>query len=334
MAKAKESSEGGYSARDLAVLEGLDAVRKRPGMYIGGTDERALHHLFAEVLDNAMDEAVAGHATRIEVELAAAEGTAGRLTIADNGRGISDRDHERIFELFRRAGHGAFALPVEHPLQRGGRQHQRGKAHGAVGEIHRLSDQRADGIKEQAERGGFDPAAFDQRQGKDRAEQQQKADAVEGRGVAEFDQARCFGAVFDGLGAVKAIEALFLEDLGLGPWEVLILMQVSFILMGMFLDDTAMLVIVAPLYIPLVGALGFDLVWYGVLYTITCQIAYMTPPFGYNLFLMRAMAPPEVSLRDIYVSVTPFVLIMILALVLVMVFPQIALWLPQWHYGG
>ena len=145
--------------------------------------------------------------------------------------------------------------------------------------------------------------------------------------------ALCFGAVFDGLGAVKAIEALFLEELGLGPWQVLILMQLSFIVMGMFLDDTAMLVIVAPLYIPLVGALGFDLVWYGVLYTITCQIAYMTPPFGYNLFLMRAMAPPEVTLRDIYVSVTPFVLIMMLALTLVMVFPQIALWLPQWHYG-
>jgi tripartite ATP-independent transporter DctM subunit len=145
--------------------------------------------------------------------------------------------------------------------------------------------------------------------------------------------ALCFGAVFDGLGAVKAIENFFLESLGLGPWQVLILMQLSFILMGMFLDDTAMLVIVAPLYIPLVGALGFDLVWYGVLYTITCQIAYMTPPFGYNLFLMRAMAPPEVTLRDIYVSVTPFVLIMVLALVLVMLFPQIALWLPQWHYG-
>ena len=146
--------------------------------------------------------------------------------------------------------------------------------------------------------------------------------------------ALCFGAVFDGLGAVKAIEALFLDSLGLGPWEVLILMQVSFIIMGMFLDDTAMLVIVAPLYIPLVGALGFDLVWYGVLYTITCQMAYMTPPFGYNLFLMRAMAPPEVSLGDIYRSVTPFVAIMALTLVLVMIYPQIALWLPQWHYGG
>jgi len=145
--------------------------------------------------------------------------------------------------------------------------------------------------------------------------------------------ALCFGAVFDGLGAVNAIEGFFVDRMNLGPWEILIMMQLSFILMGMFLDDTAMLVIVAPLYVPLVGALGFDLVWYGVLYTITCQIAYMTPPFGYNLFLMRAMAPPEVTLRDIYVSVTPFVLIMILALVLVMMFPQLALWLPQWHYA-
>lgn len=146
--------------------------------------------------------------------------------------------------------------------------------------------------------------------------------------------ALCFGAVFDGLGAVKAIEGLFVGEMGLGPWEILILMQLSFILMGMFLDDTAMLVIVAPLYVPLVGSLGFDLVWYGVLYTITCQMAYMTPPFGYNLFLMRAMAPPEVSLGDIYRSVTPFVLIMALTLALVMIYPQIALWLPQWHYGG
>lgn len=145
--------------------------------------------------------------------------------------------------------------------------------------------------------------------------------------------ALCFGAVFDGLGAVKAIEGFFVGQLGLGPWEVLILMQLSFLLMGMFLDDTAMLVIVAPLYVPLVKLLGFDLIWYGVLYTITCQIAYMTPPFGYNLFLMRAMAPPEITLVDIYRSVIPFVLIMTLALVLVMIFPQIALWLPSLHYG-
>ena len=145
--------------------------------------------------------------------------------------------------------------------------------------------------------------------------------------------ALCFGAVFDGLGAVRAIEGFFVGKLGLGPWEILILMQLSFLLMGTFLDDTAMLVIVAPLYVPLVGLLGFDLIWYGILYTITSQIAYMTPPFGYNLFLMRAMAPPEVSLRDIYVSIIPFVGVMLLALGLVMVFPQIALWLPNHVYG-
>jgi tripartite ATP-independent transporter DctM subunit len=145
--------------------------------------------------------------------------------------------------------------------------------------------------------------------------------------------ALAFGAVFDGLGAVKAIEAFFVDRLGLGPWEILIMMQLSYLLMGMFLDDTAMLVIVAPLYVPLVGALGFDLIWYGILYTITCQIAYMTPPFGYNLFLMRAMAPPEVTLADIYRSIVPFVLVMCLGLALVMAFPQIALWLPEQHYG-
>jgi TRAP-type mannitol/chloroaromatic compound transport system permease large subunit len=103
--------------------------------------------------------------------------------------------------------------------------------------------------------------------------------------------------------------------------------------MGTFLDDTAMLVIVAPLYVPLVGALGFDLIWYGILYTITTQIAYMTPPFGYNLFLMRAMAPPEISLRDIYASISPFVLVMVCALALVMIFPGLALWLPETVYG-
>ena len=145
--------------------------------------------------------------------------------------------------------------------------------------------------------------------------------------------ALCFGAVFDGIGAVRAIESLFITRWNLSPWEVLIMMQLSYILMGMFLDDTAMLVIVAPLYVPLVKLLGFDPVWYGVLYTITCQIAYMTPPFGYNLFLMRAMAPKEITLIDIYRSITPFVLVMTVALILVMVFPQIALWLPEYVYS-
>ena len=80
-----------YSAKDIEVLEGLEPVRRRPGMYIGGTDERALHHLVAEVLDNAMDEAVAGHASRIELEL----GGDGSVTIRDNGRGIPVDPHPK-----------------------------------------------------------------------------------------------------------------------------------------------------------------------------------------------------------------------------------------------
>ena len=146
--------------------------------------------------------------------------------------------------------------------------------------------------------------------------------------------ALAFGSVFDGLGAAHAIEDVFTEHMGLSPWMVLILMQLSFLVMGTFLDDTAMLVIVAPLYVPLVDALGFNLIWYGVLYTITTQIAYMTPPFGYNLFLMRAMAPPEITLRDIYRSIIPFVGVMIVALMIIMIFPEIALWFPGYVYGN
>jgi topoisomerase IV subunit B len=86
------SAEGGYTARDIEVLEGLEPVRRRPGMYIGGTDEKALHHLFAEVIDNAMDEALAGHASFIEVEL----GADGFLSVTDNGRGIPVDPHPKF----------------------------------------------------------------------------------------------------------------------------------------------------------------------------------------------------------------------------------------------
>jgi len=149
--------------------------------------------------------------------------------------------------------------------------------------------------------------------------------------------ALAFSSVFDGIGAVRAIENIFIHNWELSPWMVIVLMKLSFILMGMFLDDTAMLVIVAPLYIPLVQRLdlGIDhqMAWFGILYTMTCQIAYVTPPFGYNLFLMRGMAPKEISLTDIYRSIIPFVLMMALSIVLLMLFPQIATFLPAYFRG-
>src|ERR1051326_2144523 len=89
---AANNSADGYSAKDIEVLEGLEPVRRRPGMYIGGTAERGLHHLAAEALDSAMDEAVAGFATRIELEL----GAGGWVTVRDNGRGIPVDPHPRF----------------------------------------------------------------------------------------------------------------------------------------------------------------------------------------------------------------------------------------------
>jgi topoisomerase-4 subunit B len=91
-ASRSSGSDGDYTAADIEVLEGLEPVRRRPGMYIGGTDEKALHHLFAEVIDNSMDEALAGHATFIEVEL----GADGFLTVTDNGRGIPVDAHPKF----------------------------------------------------------------------------------------------------------------------------------------------------------------------------------------------------------------------------------------------
>src|SRR5579883_1802452 len=88
----RPSGEAGYTAHDIEVLEGLEPVRRRPGMYIGGTDEKALHHLFAEVIDNAMDEVLNGHASFIEVEVA----QDGYVTVTDNGRGIPVDPHPKF----------------------------------------------------------------------------------------------------------------------------------------------------------------------------------------------------------------------------------------------
>lgn len=142
-----------------------------------------------------------------------------------------------------------------------------------------------------------------------------------------------FGQLYDGLGARAIVETLVL-GLPIGPMGIIGLMMVSWIIMGAFLDDTAVLLICAPVYLPIINALGFDPVWFGVLYLINMQMAYLTPPFGYCLFMMKAVVPPEISMTDIYRSVTPFVIIQCLGMILCLVFPEIVLWFPRVAFGA
>ncbi|WP_024336840.1 TRAP transporter large permease [Desulfotignum balticum] len=138
----------------------------------------------------------------------------------------------------------------------------------------------------------------------------------------------CFGAIYTGLGASDLVQAA-LESMGLGKWGVLIFMQISFFFLGMFLDDTAIMFLTIPLYLPIVKGFGFDPIWFGTLFVINMQMAFITPPYGLNLFYMKGVVPPGISMADLYWSVIPFIIIQALGLALVMIFPEIALWLPR-----
>lgn len=137
-----------------------------------------------------------------------------------------------------------------------------------------------------------------------------------------------FSAVYSGLGASSMIREA-LTGMDVSPWVVVVMMQLSFFLLGMFLDDIAILFLCMPIYVPIINALGLDPVWFAVLYVMNMQMAYITPPYGLNLFYMKAVAPKEITLSDIYRSIIPFLFLQAIALVLLLVFPQIALWLPS-----
>jgi len=141
-----------------------------------------------------------------------------------------------------------------------------------------------------------------------------------------------FSSIYIGLGAPSMINHLVTE-LAVSPYVILVAILASFFIMGMFLDDYAIMFITIPIYVPLIVTLGFDKVWFGTLFILSMQSAYLTPPFGYNLFYMKAVAPPEITLADIYRSVIPFVGLQILGIIIVVIFPQIALWFPKIIFG-
>ncbi len=141
-----------------------------------------------------------------------------------------------------------------------------------------------------------------------------------------------FSKVYIGLGAGSLLTEL-VEDSNLSPYWVIIAMLVTYFVLGMFLDDFAIVFITVPLFVPIVQELGFDTVWFAVLFIISMQTAYLTPPFGYNLFYMRSVAPPSITIYDLYKAVIPFIFLQVLGLALVVAFPQIALWLPGVIFG-
>lgn len=138
-------------------------------------------------------------------------------------------------------------------------------------------------------------------------------------------------SAFTALYAVTGASSL-LGDLitGVGdPWMVMITMMLILLVLGMFFDPTGIVLLTAPIFFPIVISLGFDPLWFAILFVINMELAFLTPPFGFNLFYMKAVVPPDVTMWDIYKSATPFVLLMILGLAICMAFPGIITWLPS-----
>ena len=139
--------------------------------------------------------------------------------------------------------------------------------------------------------------------------------------------ASVFTALYTAIGAHDFTRQL-LSYLG-GRWGIVIGMQVIWMIMGCFLDPNGIIMITAPVFFPIINQLGFDPVWFGVLFVVNMEMGYLTPPFGFNLFYMQAIVPKGIVMTDIYKSIIPFVIIQFLGLGLCMIFPEIILYLPK-----
>jgi tripartite ATP-independent transporter DctM subunit len=140
--------------------------------------------------------------------------------------------------------------------------------------------------------------------------------------------AYCFSAAYNGMGAHQLIENMMKYIPG-GPWGTIIFIQFVIFLLAMVLDPAGIMLITIPVFLPIIKAHGFDPLWFGILFVINMEIGYMTPPFGFNLFYLKGIVPKGISMGDIYKSVIPYTLVELTGLVIIMLFPQIAVWLPN-----
>ena len=140
--------------------------------------------------------------------------------------------------------------------------------------------------------------------------------------------ASVFTALYTAIGAQDLAKDL-LAYLPGGRWGQMIGMQVILVILGCFLDPTGIIMISTPIFFPIARSLGFDPVWFGVIYAINMEMGFLTPPFGFNLFYMQSVAPEHVTMMDIYKAIIPFIFITITAIALCMIIPDIILWLPR-----
>jgi tripartite ATP-independent transporter DctM subunit len=140
--------------------------------------------------------------------------------------------------------------------------------------------------------------------------------------------ASLFGIVYTMAGAQGLVMEM-VQSVQVNRWIILAAMQVILLIFGAFMDDYAIITICAPIFIPIARYLGFDPIWFSIIFILNMQVAYLTPPFGWALILMKGVAPPEISTQEIWRSIPPFVAIQLLMLILTMIFPQLALWLPN-----
>jgi tripartite ATP-independent transporter DctM subunit len=139
--------------------------------------------------------------------------------------------------------------------------------------------------------------------------------------------AKLFSHVYYAIGAPDFVVRL-ITGFELNRWIVIILIQLIILVLGMFLDPFGIMVITLPVFIPIIVSLGFDPLWFGILFTMNMEVGYITPPFGFNLFIMKGVVPEWISMADILRSVIPFFFLTLLAMALIMIFPELALWLP------
>jgi tripartite ATP-independent transporter DctM subunit len=140
--------------------------------------------------------------------------------------------------------------------------------------------------------------------------------------------AHCYSSVYIAVGGKELVSNLLI-GLPFSPLVILAIMQLSFFLMGFFLDPAGIIMIAGPVFLPVAQQLGFDPIWFGILFIVNMEMAVLTPPFGYNLFFLKSVAPPEIQMIDLYRSIIPFVLIQAICLAICIAFPQIITWLPS-----